>query len=48
MKFKNVNKLFTLIVDYKFRKVPSYETWCYYNAPFLKRKYLHRGWQQLK
>jgi hypothetical protein len=26
MKFKNVNKLFTLIIYYKFLKAPSYET----------------------
>jgi hypothetical protein len=41
--FKNVNKLFTLLVHYKLREVPSYETLCYYNAPFCKRKHLHRG-----
>jgi hypothetical protein len=38
MEFKNVNKLFTLIIHYKFLKAPSYETQSYYNAPFCKRK----------
>jgi hypothetical protein len=29
MKFKSVNKLFTLIIHYKLLKVPSYETKSY-------------------
>jgi hypothetical protein len=43
MKFKSVNKLFTLIIYYKLLKVPSYETQSYYNTPFCKRKHLYRG-----
>jgi hypothetical protein len=43
VKFKNVNTLFTPIIYYKLRKVPSYETWCYYNAPFCKCKHLQGG-----
>jgi hypothetical protein len=41
MKFKSVNKLFTLITYYKLIKVPSYETHSYYNSPFCKIKHLH-------
>jgi hypothetical protein len=43
MKLKSVNKHFTLIIHYKFRRVHSYETMCYYNTSFCKRKYLHRA-----
>jgi hypothetical protein len=42
MKFKNVHKLFALIIYYKLLKVPSYGTWCYYNYPFCKEKHLQR------
>jgi hypothetical protein len=44
MKFKNVNKLITLIIYYKLHKVPSYETQSDYNSPFCKRKHLLRVW----
>jgi hypothetical protein len=43
MKFKNVNKLFTLIMLYKLLKVPSYETQSNYKYKFCKGKHLHRG-----
>jgi hypothetical protein len=43
MKFKTVSKLFTLIIYYKLLKVPSYETFCRSNAPFLKSKHMHGG-----
>jgi hypothetical protein len=43
MKFKNVNKLFTLIIYYKLRGVPSYETQYCYSSLFCKRKHLYRG-----
>jgi hypothetical protein len=43
MKFKYVSELFTLITHCKLLEVLSYETQSYYNAPFCKRKHLHRG-----
>jgi hypothetical protein len=44
IKFKSVNKLFTLIICYTLLKaVPYYEILFYYNAPFCKRKHLHGG-----
>jgi hypothetical protein len=33
MKFKSINKLFTLIIYYKLIKVSSYETESYYTSP---------------
>jgi hypothetical protein len=42
MKFKNVHKLFALIIYYKLLKVPSYGIWCYYNSTFCKGKHLQR------
>jgi hypothetical protein len=43
MKFKSVNKLFTLTIYYKLLEVSSYETQSYYNSPLCKRKRLHTG-----
>jgi hypothetical protein len=43
MRFECLNKLFTLIVYYKFHKEPSYETKSYYKSPFCKLKHLCRG-----
>jgi hypothetical protein len=36
MTFKNLNKLFTLIIYYKLLKVPSYKTQSYYSFPLRK------------
>jgi hypothetical protein len=40
MKFKNINKLFILIISYKLLKVTSYETHTYYNSPLCKQKHV--------
>jgi hypothetical protein len=36
MKFKNINKFFTLIIYHKLLEVSSYGTWSYYKSPFCK------------
>jgi hypothetical protein len=43
MKFKSVNKLFTLIIYYKLIQVPSCETQYYYNSLFCKRNICTKG-----
>jgi hypothetical protein len=40
--YLTLSELFILIIYYKWRKVLSYETWCYYNASFCKRKHLRK------
>jgi hypothetical protein len=43
MKFKSVNKLFTLIIYNKLFKVLSYKTKSYYNSPFLNEDICTQG-----
>jgi hypothetical protein len=38
VKFKNVNKVFTILIYHKLSKVPSYDTWGYQSPPLFKAK----------